>query len=244
MSKIFCYSALSALVVLWAQGASAKQEITLKDGDSVKITLSASDATRIIMDRGRIEKIVAPKGMLDIQADKERGEIFLKPLASASESMSFFVRDDSGATFTLVATRRPIPGDTIVLKNASPRKLPGKGAHYLSTPFVERVKQLIKAMALGENTESYGIEDQNRSVELWRETNITLVKSFTAHDLYGEVYLVANASDEELRFHEREFMEFGDRVQAVALERLVLKPKASTFLYIVRRTADGAGEIR
>jgi type-F conjugative transfer system secretin TraK len=244
MRKIFRYSTLTLSLLLFAQGVYAKQEITLKDGDSVKVTLSASDATRIIIDRGRIEKIVAPKGMLDIQADKERGEVFLKPLANAPESMSFFVRDDSGATFTLVATRRPIPGDTIVLKNASPRKAPGKGAHYLSTPFVERVKQLIKAMALGENVESYAMEDQNRQVEVWQETNITLVKSFTAHDLYGEVYLVANASDEELRFHEREFMEFGDRVQAVALERLVLKPQASTFLYIVRRTADAAGEVR
>lgn len=227
-----------------AEPAFAKQEITLKDGDSVKVILSANDATRLVMDRGRIEKIVAPKGMLDIQADKERGEIFLKPLASAPESVSFFVRDDSGATFTLIATRRPVPGDTILLKNASPRKSPGRGGQYLSTPFVERVKQLIKAMALGENLESYGVEDQNRPVALWKETDITLVKSFTAHDLYGEVYVITNVSSDPMRFHEREFMEFGERVQAVALERLELKPDASTFLYVVRRAANATEEVR
>lgn len=224
--------------------AYAKQEVTLRDGDTVKVTLSATDATRVVIERGRIEKIVAPKGMLDIQADKERGEVFLKPLAVAPESMSFFVRDDSGATFTLVATRRPVPGDTISIRNASPRTSPGRGAQYLATPFVERVKQLIKAMALGERLESYGIEDQNRPVELWKETKITLVKSFTAHDLYGEVFVITNVSDEPLRFHEREFLEFGERVQAVALERLELRPQASTFLYVVRRTPDAVAEVR
>lgn len=239
-------SVMSLVCAAWclAEPAVAKQEVTLKDGDTVKVTLSATDATRIVMERGRIEKIVAPKGMLDIQADKERGEVFLKPLASAPDSLSFFVRDDSGATFTLVATRRPMPGDTISIKNASPRKSPGRGAQYLSTPFVERVKQLIKAMALGENLESYGVEDQNRPVELWKETKITLVKSFTAHDLYGEVYVITNVSNDSLRFHEREFMEFGERVQAVALERLELGPEASTFLYMVRRTPDAAEEVR
>lgn len=224
--------------------AQAKQEIRVKDGDTVKVVLSSMDPTRIVVKQGRVDKVVGPKGALDIQADKERGEIFVKPIPGSAQSVTFFVRDDSGSTYTLIATQQQIPGDTIELVSSTPRKATGRGAEYRATPYVERVKRLIKAMALNENLDGYGEEEQSRPVPLWKETEITLAKTYTTHDLYGEVYVITNISNDTLKFHEREFMEFGERVQAVALERLNVRPGEATFLYVVRRSPDAPVEVR
>ena len=66
-----------------------------------------------------------------------------------------------------------------------------------------------------------------------------LRRVYTGDDLLGEIYTVANVSQASMTFHEREFLDFGDRVQAVALERQSLPQGQSTFLYVVRKPERG-----
>ena len=120
------------------------------------VKISSRELTRITVEgAGRLAKVWGSAGVLEIQPDKDKGEIFIRPSATAPNSLSFFVRDDQGATYTVVASQHDIPSETILLKPAAPRKRVGRGDRYRTTPFVERVKRLMKGMALGESMAGY-----------------------------------------------------------------------------------------
>ncbi|HHF0534570.1 TPA: type-F conjugative transfer system secretin TraK [Vibrio alginolyticus] len=231
--------ALFLVIALFPGIAQAAQEFRVKDGDTITVKISSRELTRITVEgEGRLDKVWGSAGVLEIQPDKERGEIFVRPSPTAPTALSFFVRDDLGATYTVVAQQHDIPSETIVLKPAAPRKSVGRGSEYRSTPFVERVKRLMKGMALGDTIDGYSFEDAEKKVPLWAETNIVLRRVYTGYDLLGEIYTIENTSDKEMVFHEREFLDFGDYVQAVALERLELAKGETTFLYVVRKPVE------
>ncbi|HGF7201888.1 type-F conjugative transfer system secretin TraK [Vibrio vulnificus] len=227
------------VILSFANVAQAAQEFRVKDGDTISVKISSRELTRITVDGvGRLDKVWGAAGVLEINPDKEKGEIFVRPLMSAPTAFSFFVRDDLGATYTIVAKQHDIPSETVLLKPAAPRKSVGRGSEYRSTPYMERVKRLMKGMALGEEVAGYTFDDADKKVPLWAETNITLRRVYTGYDLLGEIYTLENISGKELVFHEREFLDFGDNVQAVALEQLSLAKGETTFIYVVRQSLE------
>lgn len=243
VSNFLLWMLIAPLVVSLALAtvnkAYAAQEFRVKDGDTVTVKISSRELTRITVNgEGRLDKVWGATGVLEINPDKEKGEIFVRPLRSAPTSFSFFVRDDSGATYTIVANQHDIPSETVLLKPAAPRKSIGRGSEYRSTPYIERVKRLMKGMALGEDIPGYTFDDAEKKVPLWAETNITLRRVYTGYDLLGEIYTLENISDKEMVFHEREFLDFGDKVQAVALEQLSLAKGETTFIYVVRQSLE------
>ena len=229
--------ATAIFMMLFIPGlATAAQEFKVKDGDTITVKISSRELTRItISGEGRLEKVWGSAGILEIQPDKDKGEIFVRPTNVAPAALSFFVRDDMGSTYTVVAQQHDIPSETIVIKPSTQRKSKSRSSKYRSTPFVETVKRLMKSMALGDSLDGYSYDDVESEVELWAETEITLRRIYSGYELLGEVYTIKNISDEEMNFHEREFLDFGDRVQAAALERLSLNKGESTFLYVVRK---------
>lgn len=234
------FVSLPFVMFLVASNASAAQEFKVKDGDTITVKISSRELTRVTVDgEGRLDKVWGSAGILEIQPDKDKGEIFVRPSRSAPAAFSFFVRDDMGATYTVVAQQHDIPSETIVLKPAASRKSVGRGSEYRSAPYVDRVKRLFKGMALGESIDGYSYDDSEQEVPLWAETSIVLRRIYTGQDLLGEIYTIENISEKEMHFHEREFMDFGTRVQAVALERLSLGKGESTFLYVVRKPVGG-----
>jgi conjugal transfer pilus assembly protein TraK len=213
----------------------AKQEFKVKDGDTIAVKISSYELTRIaIHGKGRLEKVWGAVGGLEIKPDKENGEIFVQPKEGSPASISFFVRDDLGATYTLIAQQQDIPSETILLKQVSTQKSKLKNGEHKITPFVESIKHLIKGMALESGLDdSYIINDLDVEVPLWKETKITLNQSYSSDALLGEIYTVENISDADMILHEREFLNFRSNVQAVALENQALKKGGSTLLYIV-----------
>lgn len=217
--------------------ASSMQPLSVQDGDSITVKISSREITRIgIAGEGRLDKIWGASGIMEVSPDTDNGEVFIKPLAGAPGTFSFFIRDDAGATYTLVATQHDIPSQTIMLRPSNLRQNSLEQARWQNQPFIENVKSLMKAMALGEAAAGYQIEVRQSRVPLWRETDIRQVRAYVGFALLGEIYVVTNRTGEVIRFHEREFMDFGEAVSAVALERLEVEPGGSTTLFVVRQT--------
>lgn len=235
-NKIISVTRGLVLFFIFSNFAFAAQEFRVKDGDTIRVKISSKELTRItIFGEGRLDKAWGVKGMLNVQTDKKKGEAYIRPTNVAPNILSFFVRDDLGATYTIIAQQYDIPSETIILKPSALRKSVGRGSEYRATPFVDRVKRLMKGMALGESVDGYSFDDFNKDVPLWSETNIVLRRTYSGHELLGEVYTIQNVSDKSVVFHEREFMDFGGNVQAVALEQLELTKGETTFLYVVRK---------
>lgn len=223
------------LSLLFITSVFAAQEFVVSDGDTVKAKISARELTRISVDgEGRLDKVWGASGILDIQADKEQGEIFIRPTASAPPALSFFVRDDMGATYTIVAQQYDVPAQTIILRSDAPRKVSEENPQQASLAFVDKIKKLMKAMVLAEKIGGYQIENTQESIPLWEETKIILHRVYKSHGLTGEIYSVENVTDKTVTLHEREFINFRGRTQAVALEKLSLAPSDRAFLYIIR----------
>lgn len=230
--------AFSALLAS-ATNTYAIQNLSAKDGDTLKVKISSKDVTRVAIKDGRIAKVSSADGVLEIKADMDVGEVLIKPSPGAPNVLSFFVRDMMGSTYTVVAEQYDVPSETIVIKPIIQRNRKSFTQRYRQQPFVEDVKSLMKTMATDASNENYDVEERVESVRLWAEAKIELRRIYTGDKFVGEIYSIANVSKSEVVFHEREFMDFGDNVQAVALDRLTLQPGASTQLYVVRLLVEG-----
>lgn len=222
------------LITTFSGTIKAIQEYNVKDGDSVNISISSRELTRIaIRGDGRLKKAWSAAGILEIEADKSQGEIYVKPMLHTPNNFSFFVQDDLGNTYTLRAKKSNIPSETVML-NPKIKKKRVIYKSYESRLFVINIKKLTKAMALGEEIDSYDQEDLDTSVPIWKETEIKLKRIYRGDDFLGETYVIRNISDETIIFDEREFIYFGENVKSVSLEKLELAPGAFTFLYVIR----------
>ena len=225
------------IILVFALAASisaySAQTFRVKDGDTINVKVSAKELTRIAVEGdGKLGDISIASGLIEIQPDTERGEVKIRPLPGAPSHFSFFVTDDLGSTYTVVADQYDVPSETVLLKIDNAKR--SKDFEYKTVPYVELVKQLMRGMAINKTPDGFSVDDVNIKVPVWRETQIVMVKTFTGYELLGEVYKIANVSKEPMIFDEREFLEFGKNVKAVALEQLSLDAGSSTFLYVVR----------
>jgi conjugal transfer pilus assembly protein TraK len=221
----------AAVLGLTSMGAAAVQKVSVEDGGSYTVKISATELTRISVLRGRIDKAWANTGSWKLEADKTSGEVFIRPSGGLRKTFGFFVRDSFGNTFTLVAQPLDIPAETIQLDPMS-RKA-GNKVELGEQPYLSGIKSLLKDMA-NENRDTYFCREVGDEVPLWNETKIHLVAQCDNGFLSGDEYVINNVSGKELVLSEREFAQFGKDVRAVALEHLVLQANESTRLYIVR----------
>ena len=219
-----------ALLAL-STGASALQEIEVADGRTVTAKVSARELTRVGMADGRrIVRVWGLEERMTVEPDKEGGQVFIRPTqVPTPRPFSFFVRDDAGATYTVVAVPVDMPADAIVLKAQSMSESQPGTAH----PFVAELKSLIRAMALEREPDGYTLTVVNRAVPLWNEARLVLLRRYEG-DRIGEVYRLTNTSGAEMRIDERELGVLAEDIEAVALERHVLQPGESTAVYLVR----------
>jgi len=217
--------------------AEAAQDVKVKDGESVKVTISSRDVTRVAFTgENRIQKIWATEGFLEITPDLKTGEAYIVPLAGSPAAFSFFVQDTNGATYTLVAQQADVPSETIMMQ-ASRRHIARTNHQNRSlrnNTYIKNVKALMKAMATGMAIDGYTVDDVDIEVPLWKETHIHLKAIYDGYDLVGEVYVITNISDEDMVLAEHEFLDFGENTKATALERRHLAKGESTFIYVVR----------
>lgn len=219
------------LVIVAPNIAFSAQEFKVKDGDVIPIVISSNDLTRITMTEGsRIEQVWGNKDDLEIQPDRERGQLYIKPITD-NRSISFFIRDTEGATYTIVASQKNIPSETVILRPAVRKYTKG---YYKNETYIEGINRLIKAMALGADANGYSISREDAPVRLWRDFDIRLVALYEGERLNGDIYALKNKRSESVVFHESEFLSFGEDVRAVALESLELLPGETTRVFVIR----------
>lgn len=226
---------LLALVLLGLSLEShALQLVDVVDGQTVTVKVSGKDLTRIAMaDGSRIDRVWGLEDYMQVEPDREGGQVFLRPAPGlTSRAFSFFVRDDQGATHTLLAVPVDMPSDTVLLRPRN-RAAEVANAATLAIPYTERIKHLVRAMARGAVPEGYMPSIEEREIPLWAEARIVLTARYSG-ELMGELYQLTNISDTEMRLDEREFARLATDIKAVAIVDHRLAPHQSTRLYLVR----------
>ncbi len=215
--------------------AAAIQIIDVVDGQSVAIRISAREMTRIAMaDGGRIAHFWGLDDRAVVEPDKEEGQIFLRLKAGApKKAFSFFIKDNRGETYTILAAPVDIPADTVMLRPKSR----GSKTEYVgrneAAPYKTKLKRLMRDMLRGAVPEGYQPELLSSRVPLWKETKFTLITRYRGTYL-GEVYRLSNVSKQVVRVEEREFGALADDIRAVSIEQHELKPGETTLVYLIR----------
>lgn len=232
-------SALGLLCAL-ASPAQALQLYDTQDGATTVARIPQREPARIKVEGGAIVDVfgdIATKdnsgGRLRVEPDKERGEIYVRPVdANDSRPINLFVKSAQG-TYTLVLQPVDIPADTIVLKDRStaPRVVP---SNYRAKPerHQTRLKAMLLAMQAKEPPAEVRVTDTPRLVPLWQEARFILQRTFEARDLIGERYLLTNVSKASMVLSEPELYHPG--VLAVAIEQTNLSPNEATTVYVIR----------
>lgn len=192
---------------------------------------------------------INPAGELVLECDRDKGEIYVRPVGDAGKPVNLFV-SSAHATYTLVLRRADTPADTITIRDRSIKAIaagvPGATAAAsaplgTSAHHVRALKSLLVAMASDRAPSDVRIDELNQPIQLWAEARFSLMRRFESRDLIGERYLLTNISDRIMVLVEQEFdrpdSAEGGQVLAVAIENHNLRPGDSTAVYVIRRGA-------
>ncbi|WP_245610800.1 type-F conjugative transfer system secretin TraK [Xenophilus azovorans] len=183
-----------------------------------------------------------PAGDVVVECDRDKGEIYIRPVGDASRPINLFV-SSATATYTLLLRRADTPADTIVIRDKTPRAL--RPAAPAATPagpapnHVRTIKALLVAMASDRVPTDVRVEETSRPVQLWAEARFTLMRLYEGRGFVGEKYTLQNISLVPMVLAEQEFdrpdSHTAGEIAGIAIEHHALRPGETTSVYVIRR---------
>lgn len=228
-----------ALLLLLSTTAEALQVIELGDGETALGKVSTREMTRLAVAEGRIVDLWGASNLFEASKDESRGQVFVRLTNPAQrDPLNLFVTDDDGRTYTLILSPADIPADTVMIK---PRGQNRRAAMQWerAQPYTVTLKRLVVQMARDTIPDGYEVVERGVIVPLWKETALRLDREYRGGTFSGEIYTLTNISTAELVMEEQEFYRTG--VLAVAIERTVLAPGASSRIYVISGESVGRG---
>ncbi len=185
---------------------------------------------------------VNPAGDIIIECDRDKGEIYIRPVGDGLRPINLFV-SSATATYTLLLRRSDTPADTIVIRDKTPMALrPGSPETAPSGPapsHVRAMKGLLVAMSSDRVPADVRVEETSRPTQLWAEARFTLLRRYEGRSYVGEKYALQNMSQAPMVLAEQEFdrpdSRAGGEISGIAIEHHNLRPGETTSVYVIRR---------
>ena len=185
---------------------------------------------------------VNPAGDVIVECDRDKGEVYIRPVGDATRPINLFVSSAS-ATYTLLLRRSDTPADTIFIRDKTPRALrpatPDAAPSGPAPSHVRTMKALLVAMASDRVPPDVRVEETSRSIQLWAEARFTLLRLYEGRGLTGEKYTLQNVGTAPMVLAEQEFdrpdSRAGGAVAGIAIEHHNLRPGETTSIYVIRR---------
>lgn len=274
--------AAALIALACAPASHALQIVDARDGVAVEAILSVKEPTRIRIEGAPITDVIGnihssscggiaaaasgspgspvvplspvvnPAGEIVVECDRDKGEIYVRPVATAGEGgtagkpVNLFI-SSAHATYTLILRRADTPADTILIRDRSapPATADGRsasGPSSTSAHHVRAMKALLVAMASDRVPPDVRVDELNQPVQLWAEARFALMRRYEGRGLTGEKYLLQNVSAAVMVLAEQEFdrpdSKAGGQVLGVAVEHHQLRPGESTSVYVIRRGGE------
>lgn len=197
--------------------------------------------------------VINPSGEVALECDRDKGEIYLRPVSASApvggrppaagspgKPINLFI-STARATYTLLLQRADRPADTIVIRDAAlatTGNVPSRSRPEVplgpAPSHIRALKAMLVAMATDHVPTDIRIEEINKPIQLWAQSQFSLMRVYEGRGFIGERYQLTNVSAEPLVLADQEFdRETGD-VMAVAIENHNLLPGGSTVVYVIR----------
>jgi conjugal transfer pilus assembly protein TraK len=233
------FGALGALGAFAAlalcEPALARQSVANADRGHVEVRIAALETNRLAIDGRRIATVVpSVEGALSIKKDEALGALyFTLARPQGTGTVTLFVTDDQGTTYTLLLLPRAIAGEDILI---TPPVASASGATSPKTRAAthdRQIKDLVLIMADESASPASGdVVAVNKEIPLWREARLVLVSRLVQGAFVGEKYRLLNVSGAPMVLAEQELYRKG--VEAVAVQHHNLAPQEATDIFIVR----------
>lgn len=181
---------------------------------------------------------VNPAGELVLECDREKGEIYIRPVGASDKPINLFI-STAQATYTLLLHRSDTPADTIVIRDPGARQArpdaANQGPSGTSANHIRAMKALLVAMAADRVPPEVRVEEVDKPVPLWAEVKFSLMRRYAGRGLIGEKYLLQNTSQSLMVLAEQEFDREDGQVIGVAIENHNLQPGDTTNVFVIRQ---------
>lgn len=229
---------------------TGEQVIEMASDTEATASASAYNLNRIKVIGDRISSVIYNDGEASIAQDNQAGEIYLRKtdLNNGTNSMDLFIKTENGHTYKLILQfKDTLPAVQIFIKskrytltdinNAKPIRREEdniRSSDYLNFQqnFEVATINLFRHMAQRNNIRGVLITNRSglllsfrKDVKIEWEYSYALVGSKYS----GELSRVTNITNEVITLTEDDFMAKG--VRAVKLDKLILQPKESCYLY-------------
>jgi conjugal transfer pilus assembly protein TraK len=277
LTKACAFLALATALTfaLPTTSVDAMQLIEARDGVTVEAVIANKEPTRIRIENTPITDVfgnlyssncapsaapaagapspaapaINPSGEIALECDRDKGEIYVRPVDTArspTKPINLFI-SSADATYTLLLRRSDTPSDTIVLRDKTAHRASVNidpsfnraGPLGPSANPIRAMKALLFAMASEPAVQArvapdVRVEDINRTLPLWNEVRFALLQTYEARGLVGEKYLLTNTSNQTMVLAEQEFDRPEGHIVGVAIENMNLRPGDSTIVYVLR----------
>src|SRR6202521_5233221 len=198
-------SLLASLLATSPPAAFALQRVEARDGVSVEAAIALKEATRIKIDGAPISDVfgniystncgstgasamlpnapalpqINPAGEIVLECDKDKGEIYVKPVAAGVKPINLFVSSGK-ATYTLILKRVDMPSDTIVIVDRTlrqPLAATASGGAGPAPNHERALKAMLFARAGAGAPSEPRVEEVSRPVQLWAEAHFVLMRT-------------------------------------------------------------------
>lgn len=203
-----------------------------RDGDTLHAKISMYDKTRVSIANGFLKNIIATDGDLVIEPDKDTGQVFIQPRRGETRTISTFMIDGKGTTFTVLLTPVDMPSDAILIKNLD--AVSASAIQHAKSSDYERGLKNFALTMMRKSTDVAGIdiEPVMQFVPLWNEVLFVKKMTYRSPSYLGERYSLTNKTSSEMVLTEQEF--FRDDVLGVVVEKHTLAPGESTDVLTIR----------
>ena len=213
------------------------QTLLMNESERLEADISLNVMNRIAVTNDRIVNIFGDEGLFVTQADEETGQVFIKPTSdNGLKPLSISLTTENG--FTQDLQLNPVEGNATTLILKSPQKITQQSPQELLLPgFSENHAEsqtnqwiaVMKQAVLGLLPESsLNFSKAQRHLEGLQSKP---EKSYQSGKFLVQVWSLKNLNDTNQELLERNFYKPGDL--AISLEKRVLAPKETGFLYIL-----------
>lgn len=232
-------------------GGAGTSAGTLASGSTLAATNPTTAAT-----------VINPSGEVALECDRDKGEIYLRPVGlfsqagalpggslaggrtpatgSSGKPINLFI-STARVTYTLLLQRADRPADTIVIRDAaSATAVAAPQPSRLDTALgpapshIRSLKGMLVAMATDHVPTDIHIEEVNKPLQLWAQSQFSLMRVYEGRGLIGERYQLTNVSADPMVLSDQEFDRESGDVVAVSIENHNLLPGGSTVVYVIR----------
>jgi len=214
--------------------AMPTQKIDVGKNDALTATISKDHFSKISVGFGyKLTSVHAQSGYLLVTDNPEQGSALIKPKSIAPATFNVLLGDDHGNMYTISVSTQDVKAQHIIIVPEQRQNAVQGSRKVKDSAYRNSTNALFKAMYTNTAQQQLHVREHNEVVPLWVETTITLKASYEDRGKIGRVYEIKNVSSEDMRFHEQEFLHFGQDVIAVGLESNAIAPNQVTTLYTV-----------